>query len=235
MKAFADQLACEPLLFCFIVEWASSSQKISAQVESPKLNVYLWRDMPKGTFSPPEVQTLRVSSPVLHAHNCTFYKHFGVADVLHMLSKKSHFLWLPFTKQCADVPGCQTEKLINQTTLWEILQVSETTMVRAQKKCHNVRTPLLLRGNWREKDICNFGVWPRSTVAATELSYTVLRGLMTLFFIPGSCSLVYSCLSKILFLQTFLHLLDFEYASNSIGVNCRRLILGAIRLPASQD
>lgn len=34
---------------------------------------------------------LRVSSPVLRAHNCTFYKYPGVADVLQVLSKKSNF------------------------------------------------------------------------------------------------------------------------------------------------
>lgn len=53
--------------------------------------MYSFGEMHPCTFSPPEVQTLRVSSPVLHAHNCTFYKYSGIAGILQVLSKKCNF------------------------------------------------------------------------------------------------------------------------------------------------
>lgn len=83
--------------------------------------------------------------------------------------KRVIFCNFPLQSNCADVPGCLTEELINQTTpnfLWEILQASETTMVRAQRN-------VIMSGNVRKlkrKRHLEFWCLTMFQVAVTELS-----------------------------------------------------------------
>jgi len=73
----------------------------------------------------------------------------GIADVLQALSRRVDFCTFLLHSNCADAPTSPTEKRINQTAhnlLGEFLQMYETTVVGAQKKCHNARAPFLLRG-----------------------------------------------------------------------------------------
>lgn len=113
MKAFSGQLTCKPFLFCFIAKQVSSSQKISAQVQSSKRSVYLWQDVPMHIQSS-RSKNSPVGSCVLQAHNCT-------NTVVLLMSSRCYpkgiiFSNFPSQSNCADVPGCQSEKLINKTT-----------------------------------------------------------------------------------------------------------------------